>query len=200
MPARRVLHHAAERGQIGHHAIQVHQHIVQLNAAVPQPEIVVQLIEHAPRVFRQAIPDRRRNPPDVVQHAAQPALCPLAEQQRRQLAFEIAQRHLLGQPRREQLHADQHLPQRHELGPVRRRILVGQPGDDAAHETHAVLGAFRMAPEPEQVVGHTAGQVGRPPFVPRRRTARAEQRGGGDRPFGDDPRVFAAAAAAKRNH
>ena len=58
MAARHVLHlHAAERREVRDHAVQVRQHVVELHAAVPQAEVLVELIENPPGVDRQPVAD-----------------------------------------------------------------------------------------------------------------------------------------------
>jgi hypothetical protein len=61
--ARHALHlHPAERRQVRDHPVQVHEHVIQLDAPVPEMEILLQLIEDAPRVERKPIADGGGNP------------------------------------------------------------------------------------------------------------------------------------------
>ena len=117
MPPRHVLHfHPAERRQIRHHPVQVGQHIVELNAAVSETEILLELVQDPPRVDRQAIAHVCRDAAELVQRLPQTCLRMLLEQEGEQLLFQIAQRHWLSQAGRQPFQGHEHLQQR---GPTR---------------------------------------------------------------------------------
>ena len=104
VPARHVLHlHAAEGGQVRDHPIELEQRLVELHAAMALTEVLTQLIENAPRVDREPIPDVGCDAPQFFQRLAQTRAGPLPEYRREKLLLHLARRHRRAKTRRHQI-------------------------------------------------------------------------------------------------
>ena len=176
------------------------QHIVEPDAAVPETEVLLQLVQDPPGIHRQPVPDGARDAAEVGQRVAQGGRRILPEHERQQVLLEGANRHRFTEPLRQQLQPDQHTEQRQQLGGVLRPVRVRQTGHGAAQQPHRVLRTLRVAPEPEQIVGDPAGQIGRPSLVPDHHAGLRQQRHRADGTVRQHPRVLAAPAALHRHH
>ncbi len=139
MAARHVLHlHAAEGGKVGDHAVQVRQDVVELDAAVPQAEVLVELIQNPPGVDRQPVADDGGDPAELVQRLPQAGVRVLLEDEREHVLFELAQRHVLREALGKHRHLDQHVKQCRQLERIGRiRDRSGARRRCAAAESHA---------------------------------------------------------------
>ena len=165
-------------------------------------QILVQLVEDAPGVARQAVADQPGDVAQLAQRVAQPGLAVFGEQRVEHLRLELARSTCSRRAPRAAAccSAVSARTSTDELGGVGEARGLGEPRGRGAEEAHEALAALGVAAQPEQVVGDAAGQVAAAAASARRRGRRpAQQAEGADRAVGEDPGVLAAAAALHRH-
>ncbi len=198
--ARHVLHfHAAERREVRDHPVQVREHVVDLDATVPNAEVLLQLVQDARRVDREPIADRCREPSDFGKRAPQLRTRAPLEQVAENFLVPLAGRERRRHLRRQLTQRDHHAQQCGELHRRVARILQRHAHDHAAQQAQDVLRPLGLPPEPEQVVGDTARHVGGSPLLAHRRRRGRQQRHLAHGTVRQHPRVLAPAAALHRH-
>ena len=161
---RHALHlHPAERRQIRDHAVQVHEHVIQLDASMPEMEVLLKLIENAPRVVRKPIAHGGRDPAHLAEIRAQHDRIRIDREEQRQLMLERRQTHRLP-------HCGGIIPistrtcRSHE--PRVPSDMSSRVGSSETPQQSRRLLRLDVAAEPEQIVRNTAQELGVEAFPP----------------------------------
>ena len=158
--ARHVLHfHAAERREIKHERVEHRRRKDQRQPAGTWPCVGLQAVEDAPGVGGKAVADGEggeMNPTQQIAHAEMPVF--LVKDGEHFLLQRIPRarrlvRHL------QHVEPRQHLAKRADAFQAAGGGVIGQATDRATRGAHHVLQAFRVAAEPEEVVGRAAREI-----------------------------------------
>ena len=141
-------------------AVQVDEHLLELDAALPQTHVLLQLVQDPPGIDRQPIAHGAGEPPHLVERIAEAGVRALPGDELDRVLFELAQPGVSAELFGKQPQPDEHPQQRRHLSRVVGRVLIGETRDEAAQQSDDVFRAFDVAAEPEEILGDAARQLG----------------------------------------